>query len=84
MRDKLQIMVFVLILVCIVTGLVFLIDKSEESYKYKISDGRGNLFKTNNIEYMERCIEFKTICCEELTRVCGTYTIKENKNYNNK
>jgi hypothetical protein len=84
MRDKLQIMVFVLILVCIVTGLVFLIDKSEESYKYKVLDGRGNLFKTNNIEYMERCIEFKTICCEELTRVCGTYTIKENKNYNNK
>jgi hypothetical protein len=84
MKDKLQIMVFVLILVCIVTGLVFLIDKSEESYKYKVLDGRGNLFKTNNIEYMERCIEFKTICCEELTRVCGTYTIKENKNYNNK
>jgi hypothetical protein len=42
------------------------------------------LFKTNNIEYMGGCIEFKTICCEELTRVCGTYTIKENKNYNNK
>ena len=84
MRDKLQIMVFVLILVCVVTGLVFLIDKSEERYKYKISDGRGNLFKTNNIEYMGGCIEFKTICCEELTRVCGTYTIKENKNYNNK
>ena len=84
MRYKLQTMLFVLILVLIVTGLVFLLDKNEESYKYRISDGRGNLFKTNNIEYLDECIEFKTICCEELTRVCGTYTIKENKNYINK
>ena len=79
MKDKLQIMVFVLILVCIVTGLVFLIDKSEERYQYEILDGRGNCFNTNNIEYMGGCIEFKTICCEELTKVCGTYTIKEKK-----
>ena len=84
MKDKLQISLVIITFTLVITGLVFLIDKSEESYKYKVLDGRGNLFKTNNIEYMERCIEFKTICCEELTRVCGTYTIKENKNYNNK
>lgn len=83
MRDKLQTMLFVLILVLIVTGLVFLIDNKESRYKYGISDGRGNFFRTNNIDYKNECIEFKTTSNSELIMICGNYTIKENKNYIN-
>lgn len=84
MRDKLQFFLITITFILVITSLVFLLDKTEKSYKYHISDGRGHLFKTNNIEYLDECIEFKTTCCEELIRVCGTYTIKENKNYINK
>jgi hypothetical protein len=27
------------------------------------------------------CITFNTICCDETIMICGSYNIKENRNY---
>jgi hypothetical protein len=81
MKINYELLGFIGIIIFIGVILVFLITKTEKSYKYRIVDARGNIFTTNEVEYFNQCIEFKTNKKNELTRICGSYTIKENENF---
>jgi hypothetical protein len=81
MKEHFKIMLVVVVFVLVVTGLVFLIDKKEQTYKYRLQDSRGNMYYALGYEEKNGCITFNTICCDETIMICGSYNIKENRNY---
>jgi hypothetical protein len=67
-------------------SLLFLVSSCGANKKYTINDSNGNYYNADSYETTEEgCIKFKDVCsCDETdggidTKICGSYTIIENK-----
>ena len=81
MTEKLKFIAFVILITFLFVGIIFITHYNSKRYKYTIVDNNNHHYKTLEYEKIGDCVRFTEKSTNNVFEICGTYQIRENKNY---